>query len=349
MRLFYTYGDSAFWKKQFLHRSLTRDLQAYSEWHREQAGDSPMKRLSSIPLLGSPVPLVNLDGAVAPVASTVAAELVAELSFFRCEDLVGLLSCRSPTAAISGVVEILMARLLRSFRHWTCVTMWHQSSRGKVLGRFLVCGAAEWGVLVKREDDDDPLLNYGYWNSKGECLLAREVAEASLSRWEEKLKRAPVWEDYDSRCLPIPTRLQGEHAFHTPGNLGSKKRGDEKKKKSGEEMVASPMKSFETGDSSFRTNDTLVLYLANDFHWRGAKFVTVSAAGLAILKFKCKDKEVQLSRCMFVNVAEFSNRVDTMAQTEDYSKRGLELPYGYKKEMLMMRLGRWSSRRSLKT
>ena len=73
MRLFYTYGESAFWKKKFLHRSLTMDLQAYSEWHREQAGDSPMKRLSIITLLGSPV-LLDLEVAVAPVASMVAAD-----------------------------------------------------------------------------------------------------------------------------------------------------------------------------------------------------------------------------------------------------------------------------------
>ena len=72
--------------------------------------------------------------------------------------------------------------------------MWHQSSREKVLGRYLVCGAAEWGVLVKREDDNDPLLNYGYWTSGGECVLS--IEEASLSRWEEgderKLGKAPV-------------------------------------------------------------------------------------------------------------------------------------------------------------
>ena len=45
---------------------------------------------------------------------------------------------------------------------------------------------------------------------------------------------------------------------------------------------------------------------------------------------------------------EFENRVDTMAQTEDYAKRGLELPYGYRKEMRMMRLWRWKSRKDLK-
>lgn len=54
--------------------------------------------------------------------------------------------------------------------------------------------------------------------------------------------------------------------------------------------------------------------------------------GLAILKFKCKEKQVQLSRCTFVNATEFENRVDMMAQTEDYSKRGLTLPYGYRVE-----------------
>ena len=142
MRLFYTYSDSAFWKKTFLHRSLTRDLQAYSEWHREQAGDSPMKRLNSITLLGSSVPLVDLDGAVAPVVNMVAADWLQSCP--SSDVKTWLLSCRSPTAAIADVVEILMARLLRSLRHWTCVTMWHQSSRGKVLGRFLVCGATEW-------------------------------------------------------------------------------------------------------------------------------------------------------------------------------------------------------------
>ena len=113
-------------------------------------------------------------------------------------------------------------------------------------------------------------------------------------------------------------------------------------------MVVSPMISFVTEDGSCEKDDTLVLYLANCFHWRGARFVNVSGAGLAILKFKCKEKEVQLSRCVFVNAMEFENRVDMMAQTEDYSKRGLALPYGYRVEMLMMRLCRWSSRRSLR-
>ena len=107
MRLFYTFSDSAFWKKKFLHRSLTRDLQSYSEWHREQAGDSPMKRLSSITLLGSPVPLVDLDAAVAPVASSVAADWLQSCP--SSDVKTWLLSCRSPTAAITGVVGILMA------------------------------------------------------------------------------------------------------------------------------------------------------------------------------------------------------------------------------------------------
>ena len=127
MRLFYTYSDSAFWKKKFLHRSLTRDLQAYSEWHREQAGDSPMKRLSSITLLGSPVPMVDLEGAVAPVANAVAANWLQSCPSSDVKSW--LLSCRSPTATFNGVVAFLMARLLRSFRHWTCVTVWCQSSR----------------------------------------------------------------------------------------------------------------------------------------------------------------------------------------------------------------------------
>ena len=36
-----------------------------------------------------------------------------------------------------------------------------------------------------------------------------------------------------------------------------------------------------------------------------------------------------------------------MAQTEDYSKRGLTLPYGYRLEMLMMRLCRWFSKKKI--
>ena len=245
-----------------------------------------------------------------------------------------------------------MAQLLRSFRHWHCVAIWHQSSREKVLGRVLLCGAAEWGVLVKREDDTDPLLNYGYWTSGGDCVLL--IAEASLSRWEEgderKPNQAPVWDDYDSRCLPIPARLQGEHSLHTPENLKSEEGREKPSKKmsNGDEMVVSPMVSLQTGDRSFDKDDTLVIYLANDFHWRGARLVNVSGAGLAILRFKCKEKEVQLSRCVFVDAVEFENRVDAMAQTEDYAKRGLELPYGYRKEMLMMRLCRWKSRKDLK-
>ena len=213
MRLFFTYSESNFWKKKFLHRSLTRDLQAYSEWHREQAGDSPMKRLSSIILLGSPVQMEALDEVAAPGASAVAASWLQSCPSSDVKSW--LLSCRSPTAAFNGVVAFLMARLLRSFRHWTCVTMWCQSSREELLRKYLVCGAAEWGVLVKRDDENDPLLNYGYWTSGGDCVLS--IEEASLSRWEEgdeqKLGKAPAWEDYDSRCLPIPARLQGIHSF----------------------------------------------------------------------------------------------------------------------------------------
>ena len=74
------------------------------------------------------------------------------------------------------------------------------------------------------------------------------IEEASLSRWEErderKLRKPPVWEDYDSRRLPIPTRLQGDHSLQTPENLKSKKSGDKRKTVSGEDMVVSPMTSF---------------------------------------------------------------------------------------------------------
>ena len=131
------------------------------------------------------------------------------------------------------------------------------------------------------------------------------IEEASLSKWEEgderKLGKAPVWEDYDSRCLPIPTRLQGDHSFQTPEKLKSKEKGDTRKTVSEEDIAASPLLSYVTVSGSGEKDDTLVLYLANDFHWRGATFVNVSGAGLATLKFKCKEKEVQLSRCVFVN------------------------------------------------
>ena len=120
--------------------------------------------------------------------------------------------------------------------------MWIQSSRERELGRYLWCGAAEWGVLVKRDDEDDSLLNYGYWTSGGECVLS--IEEASLSRWnegdEQKLGKAPAWEDYDSRCLPIPARLQGEHSSHTPENFKSKEGKDKlNQKRSDEKETAS--------------------------------------------------------------------------------------------------------------
>ena len=207
--------------------------------------------------------------------------------------------------------------------------MWCQSSREERLRKFLVCGAAEWGVVVKRDDENDPLLNYGYWTAGGDCVLSME--EASLSRWEDgdeqKLGKAPAWEDYDSRCLSIPARLQGEHSSHTPENFKSKEGKDKlnQKRSDGKETVFSPMASI---DRSSGENETLVLYLANDFHWRGARLINISGAGLAILRFKCKDKEVQLSRCVFVDAVQFDNRVDLMAQADDYTKRGLDLPYG---------------------
>ena len=152
-----------------------------------------MKRLSSITLIGSPVVMVDPEEQAAPVANASAANWLQSCPPSDVKSWLLNINCRSPTAAFNGVVAVLMARLLRSFRHWTCVTMWSQSSREKALGKYLWCGAAEWGVLVKREDDDDPLLNYGYWTSGGECVLS--IEEASLSKWaegdEKKLGKAP--------------------------------------------------------------------------------------------------------------------------------------------------------------
>ena len=188
------------------------------------------------------------------------------------------------------------------------------------------------------------------------CAVHRRT-EASLSRWEEgdekKSKRAPVREDYDSRCLPIPEGLQGEHSRETPENFKSKEGEDKVPKRlwagDGIRMKDSPIVSFSAGHISDAKDDTLLLYLANDYHWREARLVRFSGAGLAVLQFQNENKEVQLSRCVFVETAKFKNRVDTLACTEDYSKRVLDLPYGYRNEKLVVKWSRWNMRRDLRS
>ena len=135
--------------------------------------------------------------------------------------------------------------------------------------------------------------------------------------------RTPEWEDYTTRCLPVPDRLRGEHAKPTPENLTFK--GDAED----EELAGacadamlkdSPIVSVANMTGYDAEDKGMVLYLASDYPWRGAKFLHFSGAVVAMVQFDGKQKEVQISRCEFAEADEYQPRVDTLACTTDFFK-----------------------------
>ena len=96
----------------------------------------------------------------------------------------------------------------------------------------------------------------------------------------------------------------------------------------------SPLVSgFNTNPTAVLEDSGAVLYLANDFHWRAGEILEASGEGLVLVRFACKDKDVQLSRCLTAdqNVAHIA--ANQLATADDFITRGLQLPYGYYLEL----------------
>ena len=195
---------SQVWKRKFQYRSLVRDLISYADWHLEQAGESPGKRLSSILRVGSPIPLQDQDLLVAAdvIDSSMSLESVsAAYEWFQ--------SCVSPAAAMSGIISMLMSRLLRAFKHWITVSMWSRALLKRPNKCFLLCGDAEWTAVVARVDCERD----GYWDDKGEAVFPQHERLKVIGGTDELMKlihSKPTIEDYSSNGLQLPERLMGK-------------------------------------------------------------------------------------------------------------------------------------------
>ena len=170
----------------------------------------------------------------------------------------------------------------------------------------------------------------------------------------------PTVEDYLKRGLQLPERLMGGHVRLTPENFVLDdavydtvlaEAVNNEKKWLGDFFDDSPIvtKVEDSGSVSEGEEDSiLVLYLANDFHWRGGQYPEMSGAGLALVRFDCRDKDVQISRCIFPDSEEYHRKVNTLACVQDFTMRGLNLPYGYQLEIILLRYSRMQAVKRLK-
>ena len=203
----------------------------------------------------------------------------------------------------------------------------------------------------------------GYWDAKGEAIFSQHERLKVMGGTDELTKMIhtkPTVEDYSTRGLQLPERLMGEHVRLTPDNFVLDdavydtvlaKAVNNEKKWLGDFFDDSPIvtKIDYSGSSSEEDEDSiLVLYLANDFHWRGAQYLEMSGAGLTLVRFDCRDKDVQISRCMFPDSEEYHRKVNTLACVQEFTMRGLKLPYGYQLEMILLRYSRMQAVKRLK-
>ena len=345
---------SPIWKQKFQYRSLVRDLISYADWHLEQVGESPGKRLSSILRVGSPMPLQDQDLLVAAdvIDSSMSLESVsAAFEWFQ--------SCVSPAAAMSGIISMLVSRLLRAFKQWTTVSMWSRALLKRPAKCFLLCGDVEWTAAVARENCEKE----GYWDAEGEVTYPQPERLKVMGGTDEFMKiihTKPTAEDYSKRGLQLHERLMGEHVRLMPENFVVDdavydtvlaEAVNNEKKWLGDFFDDSPIVTkVEDSDSGSEGEEDsfLVLYLANDFHWRGGQYLEMSGAGLALVRFNCRDKDVQISRCIFPESEEYHRKVNTLACVQDFIMRGLKLPYGYQLEMILLRYSRMQAVKRLK-
>ena len=361
--VFFLQQASSLWRTKFKHKSLTKSLHAYGDWHQEMAGESPAKRLGSVRSMGTPV---VMHPNVASQSQDVMKQKASEHALLWLgvetpdkEALQWLGRCENPVAALQAVANMLEARACRAFRHWMAVSIWQTNlKRDGGTNCMLMCGEAVWCAVVRRSSVD----NESCWFADGEISFPKEESLSVFNPVTDQalLGLAPNHEDYTIRRLPIPDRLASLAARDTPVNF---KGGSDEVDLVMQEQITqvsndldwleeyhsiSPLVSgFNKNPTAVLEDSSAVLYLANDFHWRSGEILEASGEGLVLVRFACKDKDVQVSRCITAdqNVAHIA--ANQLATADDFVSRGLQLPYGYYLERTYVRWERQSARRRL--
>ena len=122
---FFIQQASSLWRKKFQHKSLSKSLHAYGDWHQEMVGESPAKRLGSVRSMGTPV--VMYPNVVSESQDVMRQKVSADALLWLGaetpdkEALRWLGRCENPAAALHTVASMLEARACRAFRHWMSV------------------------------------------------------------------------------------------------------------------------------------------------------------------------------------------------------------------------------------
>ena len=285
--------------------------------------------------VGSPV-VMRTDTTTDYVGTEDAQETLA-----RAEAKAWLEKCEKPQAAIAKMVKLLLIRAYRAFKHWLCVSLWQRNWDNTRFRCKLMCGEAVWSVVLARKECFN--ANSSVWLDDGEyheideinCLVPYSVQQSDLL-----VGTVPDREHYINLGVTVPSRLDTEWLKMTPDNF-DKMPEDELMSMIDRELLwldeilaESPLVSKPVSDVI--TVDC-ILYLADDFHWRGGEFLCREGDHLAQVQFDCKIKTVAISRCEHVTSSVFEKRVNSMAHARDFESRGLSLPYGYYYEKTLLR------------
>ena len=112
---------------------------------------------------------------------------------------------------------------------------------------------------------------------------------------------APLRADYEKRGLAVPSKLDSEWLRGTPENFENSVCSDKVLMDIDEQLLMledflsmSPMVSAK---SKLATQDW-VLYLSDNFHWRGGVFITTEDKSMAMVSFSGTEQRVAVSRCV---------------------------------------------------
>ena len=162
-----------------------------------------------------------------------------------------------------------------------------------------------WSVVLRKKGENK------VWLANGELHTVANPDSLALYHQrdgQELQGTAPSRTDYEKRGLEVLSRLDSEWLQITPEIFETSACSDEdlvdidkqllRHQLMLEDFLAlSPMVSAK---SKMESQDW-VLYLADDFHWRGGVFMAMDEKGMATVRFSSKEKQVLASRCEHVD------------------------------------------------
>ena len=354
---------SQLWRKKFMYRNLTKSLHEYGDWHQQKCGQSPAKKLGGVHLLLSPARRPTLSSEQRSLEACARDEAKEWLKDHpspsaATEAMRWLQSQPSPAAALQAVQCLLQTRGYRAFKHWMALSLWCQSSKLRSHECMLLCGDAEWDVVVRRSRVD----NRSCWRRDGALdFVSSDRLQLYTTEDNAKIGTAPVTEDYILRDLPIPGRLASDISIKTPDNLKINEEDAEMLKLSRQRQTGevtgwieeygktSPVISVPevaAGRHSTRsTGHVQLVYLADDHHWRRGDYVKTSEENHLIVAFANGKHRVSLSRCVFSDQEGYAGKADQLAKVRDYVSRGMPLSYGFHLELALFKWKRRQAQR----